>query len=147
MKDRIQEYKKYKEISILLKEIENEYKIGYRRKGKGKIIKEIENEEIDLSNLTLQRIFDEYKKVMKNNKKEVININISEKYSIEEGICFLESEFQKSKQLKLKGILNIKYSKFKIVTLFLVILEFYKENKIEIKGETNIIIEYKGSET
>lgn len=144
LKDRIQEYKKYKEIAILLKEIENEYNVGYRRQGEGKIVTKIENEEFDFSNLTLQRIFDEYKKVIRKNDRETININRTEKYSVEEGSTFLENEFKKSKEIVLSKILNINFSKFKIVTLFLVILEFYKENKIEIKGDSNIILEYKG---
>ena len=139
---RIREYKKYKELSEQLSEYEKEYNISYTKDGE--IFEKSESQEIDISSLTLQRIFDEYKKFFYEEKREEMKINVEPIFSVQEGIDEITQKLGSDKKLIFSSLLAKNYSRIKIVALFLAILELYRNGIIDIISEENIQIELVG---
>ena len=139
---RIREYKKYKELSEQLSEYEKEYNISYTKDGE--IFEKSESQEIDISSLTLQRIFDEYKKFFYEEKREEMKINVEPIFSVKEGIDEITQKLGSDKKLIFSSLLAKNYSRIKIVALFLAILELYRNGIIDIISEENIQIELVG---
>ncbi len=138
----IREYKKYKELSEQLSEYEKEYNISYTKDGE--IFEKSESQEIDISSLTLQRIFDEYKKFFYEEKREEMKINVEPIFSVQEGIDEITQKLGSDKKLIFSSLLAKNYSRIKIVALFLAILELYRNGIIDIISEENIQIELVG---
>ena len=139
---RIKEYKRFKELSEKLAEMEQEYNICYTKEGA--VFEKSESQEIDLSTLTLKRIFEEYKKFIHEEKKEEMKINLEPLFSVEEGISEIKEKLETEKKLSFSSLLIKNYSRIKIVALFLAILELYRNGVIDIISEESIQIELAG---
>ena len=139
LEQRILEYKRFKELAEKLSELEQEYNIPYTKSGE--VFEKTENTEIDLSTLTMQRLFDEYKKYTIEDKKEEMKINIEPLFSVADGVTEVRERLTREKRFEFASLLANNYTRVKIIALFLALLELYKSGEIDINGENKIMIE------
>ncbi|NLK62977.1 MAG: segregation/condensation protein A [Fusobacteria bacterium] len=142
LEQRIYEYKMYKNISEIIKDMENEYCISFMKNGKA--IERPETNEIDLSNITLEKLFQTAKEIFFKESEKKYVINYDTKYTIEESLEEIEKILKINSKIEFSKLLGENCSKLKIVTIFLAILELYKINTINIFQENEIIIELVG---
>lgn len=135
---RLKEYKFYKDITLKIRELENEYNIPYTRED-GREIKKIPSLEFDLGKLTIMDIFKAYSSYLEEHVKETLEIAVEQKY-------FLQEEMDKirrspaGRMISLKKVFERAENRVHLVYILLATLELYKENLIEIEGETLKII-------
>ena len=134
LEKKIIEYRLFKEISELFSKYENQYNIPYTRTG----TKSIENEiEYDISSLTLDNLFKSLKNLINSNKKnkpeEQMLLNLEEDtYSTEDAYKEISEIITDNNEIEFNRLLKNKFSKVRIVTLFLCILDMFKNGEIDI---------------
>ena len=151
LEKKIIEYRLFKEISELFSKYENQYNIPYTRTG----TKSIENEiEYDISSLTLDNLFKSLKNLINSNKKnkpeEQILLNLEEDtYSTEEAYKEIFEIITANNEIEFNRLLKNKFSKVRIVTLFLCILDMFKNGEIDIivENDTFFIKKYNNNKT
>jgi hypothetical protein len=141
LEKKIIEYQLFKEISELFSKYENEYNVPYTRTGTESIGSEIE---YDISSLNLDNLFKSLKNLInskmikKNNFEERIILNLEDdNYSTEEAHNEISEIIKGDRKVEFNHLLKNKFSKSRIVTLFLCILDMFKN------GEIDIIVEEK----
>lgn len=141
LEKKIIEYQLFKEISELFSKYENEYNVPYTRTGTESIGSEIE---YDISSLNLNNLFKSLKNLInskmikKNNFEERIILNLEDdNYSTEEAHNEISEIIKGDRKVEFNHLLKNKFSKSRIVTLFLCILDMFKN------GEIDIIVEEK----
>ena len=142
LEKKIIEYQLFKEISELFSKYENEYNVPYTRTGTESIGNEII--EYDISSLNLDNLFKSLKnlinsKIMKkDNLGERMILNLEDdNYSTEEAHNEISEIMKEDRKVEFNHLLKNKFSKSRIVTLFLCILDMFKN------GEIDIIVEEK----
>ena len=139
LEKKIIEYRLFKEISELFSKYENPYNISYTRIG----MKSIENEiEYDISSLTLDNLFKSLKNLINSNKKnkpeEQMLLNLEkDTYSTEDAYKEISEIITANNEIEFNRLLKNKFSKVRIVTLFLCILDMFKNGEIDIIVENN----------
>ena len=139
LEKKIIEYRLFKEISELFSKYENPYNISYTRTG----TKSIENEiEYDISSLTLDNLFKSLKNLINSNKKnkpeEQMLLNLEkDTYSTEDAYKEISEIITANNEIEFNRLLKNKFSKVRIVTLFLCILDMFKNGEIDIIVENN----------
>ena len=139
LEKKIIEYRLFKEISELFSKYENQYNIPYTRTG----TKSIENEiEYDISSLTLDNLFKSLKNLINSNKKnkpkEQMLLNLEEgTYSTEDAYKEISEIITANNEIEFNRLLKNKFSKVRIVTLFLCILDMFKNGEIDIIVEND----------
>ena len=142
LEKKIIEYQLFKEISELFSKYENEYNVPYTRTG----TESIENEiiEYDISSLNLDNLFKSLnnlinsKMMKKDNLGERMILNLEDdNYSTEEAHNEISEIIKGDRKVEFNHLLKNKFSKSRIVTLFLCILDMFKN------GEIDIIVEEK----
>ena len=139
LEKKIIEYRLFKEISELFSKYENQYNIPYTRTG----TKSIENEiEYDISSLTLDNLFKSLKNLINSNKKnkpeEQMLLNLEEDtYSTEDAYKEIFEIITANNEIEFNRLLKNKFSKVRIVTLFLCILDMIKNGEIDIIVEND----------
>ena len=133
---RIKEYKIFKEISELFSKYEKEYNISYSRTGSQSITEAVI--EYDISSLTMENLFKSFKQLLKNNKKkeERMLLNLEEEFSIDDAyeeikLVLKDKNFQKN-GIKFNELLKNNFTKSRIVTMFLCVLDMFKNGNIDI---------------
>ena len=141
LEKKIIEYQLFKEISELFSKYENEYNDPYTRTGTESIGSEIE---YDISSLNLDNLFKSLKNLInskmikKNNFEERMILNLEDdNYSTEEAHNEISEIIKEDRKVEFNHLLKNKFSKSRIVTLFLCILDMFKN------GEIDIIVEEK----
>ena len=141
LEKKIIEYQLFKEISELFSKYENEYNVPYTRTGTESIGSEIE---YDISSLNLDNLFKSLKNLInskmikKNNFEERIILNLEDdNYSTEKAHNEISEIIKRDRKVEFNHLLKNKFSKSRIVTLFLCILDMFKN------GEIDIIVEEK----
>lgn len=141
LEKKIIEYQLFKEISELFSKYENEYNVPYTRTGTESIGSEIE---YDISSLNLDNLFKSLKNLInskmmkKDNFEERMILNLEDdNYSTEEAHNEISEIIKEDKKVEFNHLLKNKFSKSRIVTLFLCILDMFKN------GEIDIIVEEK----
>ena len=141
LEKKIIEYQLFKEISELFSKYENEYNVPYTRTGTESIGSEIE---YDISSLNLNNLFKSLKNLInskmikKNNFEERMILNLEDdNYSTEEAHNEIFEIIKGDRKVEFNHLLKNKFSKSRIVTLFLCILDMFKN------GEIDIIVEEK----
>ena len=141
LEKKIIEYQLFKEISELFSKYENEYNVPYTRTGTERIGSEIE---YDISSLNLDNLFKSLKNLInskmmkKNNFEERMILNLEDdNYSTEEAHNEISEIIKGDRKVEFNHLLKNKFSKSRIVTLFLCILDMFKN------GEIDIIVEEK----
>ncbi|WP_314392848.1 segregation/condensation protein A [Leptotrichia shahii] len=142
LEKKIIEYQLFKEISELFSKYENEYNVPYTRTGTESIGNEII--EYDISRLNLDNLFKSLKNlinskmVRKDNLGERMILNLEDdNYSTEEAYNEISEIIKEDRKVEFNHLLKNKFSKSRIVTLFLCILDMFKN------GEIDIIVEEK----
>ena len=141
LEKKIIEYQLFKEISELFSKYENEYNVPYTRTGTESIGSEIE---YDISSLNLDNLFKSLKNLInskmikKNNFEERMILNLEDdNCSTEEAHNEISEIIKGDRKVEFNHLLKNKFSKSRIVTLFLCILDMFKN------GEIDIIVEEK----
>ena len=141
LEKKIIEYQLFKEISELFSKYENEYNVPYTRTGTESIGSEIE---YDISSLNLDNLFKSLKNLInskmikKNNFEERMILNLEDdNYSTEEAHNEISEIIKGDRKVEFNHLLKNKFSKSRIVTLSLCILDMFKN------GEIDIIVEEK----
>ena len=142
LEKKIIEYQLFKEISELFSKHENEYNIPYTRTGTESMGSEII--EYDISSLSLDNLFKSLKNLMtsklndRNKFEEKMIVNLEEDdYSAEDAYTEVSQIIQINNQIEFNHLLKNKFSKSRIVTLFLCILDMFKNGEIDIIVEEN----------
>ena len=142
LEKKIIEYQLFKEISELFSKHENEYNIPYTRTGTESMGDEII--EYDISSLNLDNLFKSLKNLVntrlreKNDSQNRMILNLEEdSYSAEDAYNEVSDIIKNDKKVEFNQLLRNKFSKSRIVTLFLCILDMFKN------GEIDIIVEEK----
>ena len=151
LEKKIIEYRLFKEISELFSKYENPYNISYTRTG----TKSIENEiEYDISSLTLDNLFKSLKNLINLNKKnkpeEQMLLNLEkDTYSTEDAYKEISEIITANNEIEFNRLLKNKFSKVRIVTLFLCILDMFKNGEIDIivENDTFFIKKYTNNNT
>lgn len=141
LEKRIMEYKIYKELSFKLKEIENQYNIPYRKLGENDINKQ--DIEYDISELNKNAIQDSLASIINKiylSNKNNIKIDIANEYSTEDAFNELNELLVDTKKIYFSNLLGNNFSKPRIVSLFLTILDMFKNSQIDIIIEDNDFI-------
>lgn len=133
---RIKEYKIFKEISELFSKYEKEYNISYSRTGSQSVTEAII--EYDISSLTMENLFKSFKQLLKNNEKkeEKLSLNLEEEFSINDAYneikLILENKNIQENGIKFNELLKNNFTKSRIVTMFLCVLDMFKNGNIDI---------------
>ena len=142
LEKKIIEYQLFKEISELFSKHENEYNIPYTRTGTESMGSEII--EYDISSLSLDNLFKSLKNLItsklndRNKFEEKMIVNLEEDdYSAEDAYTEVSQTIQTNEEVEFNHFLKNKFSKSRIVTLFLCILDMFKNGEIDIIVEEN----------
>ena len=133
---RIKEYKIFKEISELFSKYEKEYNISYSRTGSQSIMEAVI--EYDISSLTMENLFKSFKQLLKNNEKkeEKLSLNLEEEFSINDAYneikLILENKNLQENEINFNELLKNNFTKSRIVTMFLCVLDMFKNGNIDI---------------
>ena len=140
LEKRIIEYKIFKEISELFSEHEKEYNIPYKKSG-SQNIQEV-SFEYDISMLTLDNLLNNFKNLIKSeDRKPKMVLNLEEKYSSEEAFSEIQEIMENEAEIEFNSLLKNKFTKSRIVVLFLCVLELFKSGEIDIiPMENNLYI-------
>lgn len=131
LEKRIIEYKIFKEISELFSEHEKEYNIPYKKSG-SQNIQEV-SFEYDMSMLTLDNLLNNFKNLIKSeDQKPKMILNLEEEYSSEEAFSEIQEIMENEDEIEFNSLLKNKFTKSRIVVLFLCILELFKSGEIDI---------------
>ena len=143
LEKKIIEYQLFKEISELFSKYENEYNVPHTRTGTESMGNEII--EYDISSLNLDNLFKSLnnlinsKMMKKNNLGERMILNLEDdNYSTEEAHNEISEIIKEDRKVEFNHLLKNKFSKSRIVTLFLCILDMFKNGEIDIIVEENI---------
>ena len=133
---RIKEYKIFKEISELFSKYEKEYNISYSRTGSQSVTEAVI--EYDISSLTMENLFKSFKQLLKNNEKkeEKLSLNLEEEFSINDAYneikLILENKNLQENGINFNELLKNNFTKSRIVTMFLCVLDMFKNRNIDI---------------
>ena len=131
LEKRIIEYKIFKEISELFSEHEREYNIPYKKSG-SQNIQEV-SFEYDMSMLTLDNLLNNFENLIKSkDQKPKMILNLEEEYSSEEAFSEIQEIMENEDEIEFNSLLKNKFTKSRIVVLFLCILELFKSGEIDI---------------
>ena len=131
LEKRIIEYKIFKEISELFSEHEKEYNIPYKKSG-SQNIQEV-SFEYDMSMLTLDNLLNNFKNLIKSeDRKPKMILNLEEEYSSEEAFSEIQEIMENEAEIEFNSLLKNKFTKSRIVVLFLCVLELFKSGEIDI---------------
>ena len=135
LEKRILEYKLFKEISEKFSDNECVYNIPYIRSGSIKIEEALV--EYDISNLNITSLFNSVKNLISNGdkNKDSIVLDLVEDYSMDEANNEIENHLTINKKVSFSTLLNNKFTKVRIVSLFLATLDMFKIGKIDIEVE------------
>ncbi len=142
LEKKIIEYQLFKEISELFSKYENEYNIPHTRMGTENIGEEVV--EYDISSLNLDNLFKSLKNLIeskiknKNILEEKMILNLKDDdYSAEDAYNEVSQIIKSDRRVEFNHLLKNKFSKSRIVTLFLCILDMFKNGEIDIIVEEN----------
>ena len=131
LEKRIIEYKIFKEISELFSEYEKEYNIPYKKAGNQDILEV--SFEYDISMLTLDNLLNNFKNLIENeDSKPKMILNLEEEYSSEEAFSEIQEIMENEAEIEFNSLLKNKFTKSRIVVLFLCVLELFKSGEIDI---------------
>ncbi len=133
LKRRLEDYKVFKEISLKIGEMENEYNISYTRGEGRKIIKKAPKE-YDLSKLQASDIYLAYKRYIEKTEGEFLELELEKKYTLKDEMDRLYLKLY-SQNRTFDSIFSEAEGRMHLIYIFLALLELYKEGLILIEGE------------
>ena len=127
--------KKLEKIESLERRIK-EYNISYSRTGSQSVTEAVI--EYDISSLTMENLFKSFKQLLKNNgkKEEKLSLNLEEEFSINDAYneikLILENKNLQENGINFNELLKNNFTKSRIVTMFLRVLDMFKNGNIDI---------------
>ena len=115
---------------------EKEYNISYSKVGSKSITESVI--EYDISSLTMENLFKSFKQLLKNSEKkeERMSLNLEEEFSINDAYneikLILENKNIQENGIKFNELLENNFTKSRIVTMFLCVLDMFKNGNIDI---------------
>ncbi len=83
LKRRLEEYKIFKEVTQEVSKLENEFNISYTKK-EGRKITKVSSKEYNLDSLTLDDIYESYKKYLSKQSSDIMEIKYERTYTLED---------------------------------------------------------------
>ena len=131
LRRRLEEHKLFKEVVPKVAKLEKEFNISYSRGESKRVIKKIAKD-YDLTSLTIDDIFEVYKKYFDSfDMSEVMELNLMKQYVIKEVMDDILMKVYFKKWL-IDDIFLEAENKLHLIYIFLAILELYKDAKINI---------------
>ncbi|WP_338984987.1 ScpA family protein [Fusobacterium nucleatum] len=131
LRRRLEEHKLFKEVVPKVAKLEKEFNISYSRGESKRVIKKIAKD-YDLTSLTIDDIFEVYKKYFDSvDISEVMELNLMKQYDIKEVMdnILMKVYFKK---WPIDDLFLEAENKLHLIYIFLAILELYKDAKINI---------------
>lgn len=139
LKRRLEEYKIFKEVTQEVSKLENEFNISYTKK-EGRKITKVSSKEYNLDSLTLDDIYESYKKYLSKQSSDIMEIKYERTYTLEDELEKLKIFIYDDKKT-LEEIFERAKNRMHLVYIFLAILDAYKEGIFDIlKIEEKIYI-------
>ncbi|MBC2855702.1 MAG: ScpA family protein [Cetobacterium sp.] len=130
LKQKLEDYKLFKELAEEIGKIENEYNLSYSR-GEGKKIVKKASEDYDITKLKLQDIYDLYNKYLNKLETEILEIEFEKRYSLTEEMDRIHmSLFNGEKSMEQMFVRA--ENRTHLVYIFLAILDLYRDGVIDI---------------
>ena len=131
LRRRLEEHKLFKEVVPKVAKLEKEFNISYSRGESKRVIKKIAKD-YDLTSLTIDDIFEVYKKYFDSiDISEVMELNLMKQYDIKEVMDNILMKVYFKKWL-IDDLFLEAENKLHLIYIFLAILELYKDAKINI---------------
>lgn len=131
LRRRLEEHKLFKEVVSKVAKLEKEFNISYSRGESKRVIKKIAKD-YDLTSLTIDDIFEVYKKYFDSiDMSEVMELNLMKQYDIKEVMDDILMKVYFKKWL-IDDLFLEAENKLHLIYIFLAILELYKDAKINI---------------
>lgn len=131
LRRRLEEHKLFKEVVPKVAKLEKEFNISYSRGESKRVIKKIAKD-YDLTSLTIDDIFEVYKKYFDSiDMSEVMELNLMKQYDIKEVMDDILMKVYFKKWL-IDDLFLEAENKLHLIYIFLAILELYKDAKINI---------------
>lgn len=131
LRRRLEEHKLFKEVVPEIASLEKEFYISYSRGESKRVIRKIAKD-YDLTSLTIDDIFEVYKKYFDAvDISEVIELNLMKQYDIKEVMDSIMIKIYFKKYI-IDDLFLEAENKLHLIYIFLAILELYKDAKINI---------------
>ena len=131
LRRRLEEHKIFKEVIPKVAKLEKEFNISYSRGESKRVIKKIAKD-YDLTSLTIDDIFEVYKKYFDTvDMSEMMELNLMKQYDIKEVMDNILMKVYFKKWL-IDDLFLEAENKLHLIYIFLAILELYKDAKINI---------------
>ena len=131
LRRRLEEHKLFKEVVPKVAKLEKEFNISYSRGESKRVIKKIAKD-YDLTSLTIDDIFEVYKKYFDSiDMSEVMELNLMKQYDIKEVMDDILMKVYFKKWL-IDDLFLEAENKLHLIYIFLAILELYKDAKVNI---------------
>lgn len=135
---RLIEYKKYKEVSVKLKELETvQSKVYYKPKEEIEIVEDIVLEDMEMEVL-LRSISNIIKNRTKEEKHSIVDHIQREEYTVEGCMHTLRKDIEKKEELSFTSLLSLNTTREEIITYFLALLELVKIKLVTVKEDENL---------
>lgn len=134
LKRRLEDYKIFKDISVKIGEMENEYNISYSR-GEGRKIIKKSPKEYDLTKLKASDLYNSYKKYITQFEGEILELKLDKNYTLKDEMDTLYLKLYKENRT-FDSLFREAENRMHLIYIFLSILELYKEGLILIDGNT-----------
>ena len=139
--ERLLEYKKFKVLSMELREMSNDSLLYFSKVQEDLsafIMEEPKNEIIKDTNILLDTFINIFKKNIEMEKKFLDSeILKADKYSVDDYMGNIESKLQKGRKYTIRDLIEDKGSKSEIIVIFLSILELIKTRVVKVIQENN----------
>ena len=131
LRRRLEEHKIFKEVIPKVAKLEKEFNISYSRGESKRVIKKIAKD-YDLTSLTTDDIFEEYKKYFDTvDMSEMMELNLMKQYDIKEVMDNILMKVYFKKWL-IDDLFLEAENKLHLIYIFLAVLELYKDAKVNI---------------
>ena len=131
LRRRLEEHKIFKEVIPKVAKLEKEFNISYSRGESKRVIKKIAKD-YDLTSLTIDDIFEVYKKYFDTvDMSEMMELNLMKQYDIKEVMDNILMKVYFKKWL-IDDLFLEAENKLHLIYIFLAILELYKDAKVNI---------------
>lgn len=139
--ERLLEYKKFKVLSMELREMSNDSLLYFSKVQEDLsafIMEEPKNEIIKDTNILLDTFINIFKKNIEMEKKFLdSDILKADEYSVDDYMENIESKLQKGRKYTIKDLIEDKGSKSEIIVIFLSVLELIKTRVVKVIQENN----------
>ncbi len=141
---RLLEYKKYKEAADRLKEMHEDHKLTFLRRGAGEKEKIVSNDGGEYFEASLFDLITAFRKILKEVPKEVFHKVVKDEFSVSDKMHYIYHVLAENPKVYFSTLFEKVSSKDEVIAIFLAILELMKMREIlvaqgEFFGEIEIL--------